>query len=77
MCKGKGGYKHLGVDIDTCLGDYLNTLLSQVNLSMPFQNHLQFGWQWEFMIPLLICTLISFNTPNISTFLAHNILEPS
>ena len=20
MCKGKGGYKHLGVDIDTCLG---------------------------------------------------------
>ena len=25
---------------------------------MPFQNRLQFDWQWEFMIPLLIYTWI-------------------
>ena len=38
--------------------EHLNTLLSQVNLSMPFQNHLQFNKQWDFTIPITLCTFL-------------------
>ena len=38
--------------------EYLHTLLSWVNLSMPFQNCLQYDRQWDFMIPMVICAFL-------------------
>ena len=38
--------------------EHLNTLLSRVNLSMPFQNRLQFDKQWDFTIPMVLCTFL-------------------
>ena len=38
--------------------EHLNTLLSRVNLSMPFQNRLQYNRQWDIVIPATICALL-------------------
>ena len=38
--------------------EHLNTLLSRVNLSMPFPNRLQFDKQWDFTIPIILCTFL-------------------
>ena len=38
--------------------EHLNTLLSHVNLSMPFPNRLQFDKKWDFTIPLVLCTFL-------------------
>ena len=38
--------------------EYLHTLLSWVNLSMPFQNCLQYDRQWDFMIPMVVCAFL-------------------
>ena len=38
--------------------EHLNTLLSRVNLSMPFQNRLQYNRQWDIVIPAAICALL-------------------
>ena len=38
--------------------EHLNTLLSRVNLSMPFPNRLQFDKQWDFTIPIVLCTFL-------------------
>ena len=38
--------------------EYLNTLLTRANLSMPFNNCLQFDKQWDFTIPIILCTFL-------------------
>ena len=38
--------------------EHLNTLLHRVNLSMPFQNRLQYDRQWDIVIPAAICALL-------------------
>ena len=73
--------------IPIVIPEHLNTLLSRINLSMPFQNHLQFDKQWDFMIPIILCTflglaahidllvrvMIFWNLPNrnFNTFIAQ------